>query len=234
MPYRPRWFWSTAECKFSWNNYFPQKYCHFKLLVHFSISSGNTGWAAKLIGFHCATTQSYTSWVALQCPQHAQILFIFPFCFKTFLLFFLLLFFLKLHSFEMQKYSDDFWSTSLPWIFVEMVSGPADSRKAVRTRRVFTGRGGSSGRRLACRAARASPRQNQSFVSFFHQPTLIVELADTQRRVWSHLGWCLKSLWCTADLFGRIDRPETKLRSSSRFIRDPTAASPLDERSFDY
>lgn len=38
------------------------------------------------------------------------------------------------------KYSNDLWNTSLPWSFVEMVSRPADSRKAVRTRGVFTAR----------------------------------------------------------------------------------------------
>lgn len=118
--------------------------------------------------------------------------------------------------------------------FVEMVSGPADSRKAIRTRRVFQGRRSSGSRRSACRAARAPP--SKKLILCLIHPSVLTDSGVSRHlgHAWSYLGLCFKSLQCTADLFGCIDRPESKLRSSSGSKCDPTAASPLDGRGFDY
>lgn len=51
----------------------------------------------------------------------------------------------------------------------------------------------------------APPRQNQSFVSFFHQPTLIAELADSHAVCDHSRDGALNPLWCTADLFEHMD-----------------------------
>lgn len=129
----------------------------------------------------------------------------------------------KFLDFEMQKYSNDFWSMRLPWSFVEIVSRPADRRKG-QAGCLLHGRRRRSG--ISLLGSKAPPRQHQSFVSSFHQPTSIAELAAAHA-VCDHTCVVLKKR-CDAQLtffWGMIDMPGSKLGSSFNRLSDCGIAS---------